>query len=289
MNNIKGKLFRMRTITAKTITQTIKKLCLETGINIDEQTKAALKRAYQIEENASTKFALDIMIKNAEIAKQSCSPLCQDTGVALVFAEIGQDLRIVDGYIEDAMNEGVRQAYTQGFFRKSMVDPITRINTLDNTPAVIHYSITKGDELTLSVMPKGFGSENMCRIFMLSPAEGVEGVKNAIIRTVSEAGSNPCPPVMLGVGIGGTMEKAALLSKKALLRDIDSINNDDFLNQMERELEQRINELNIGAQGLGGKVTALRVLIEKYPTHIAGLPVAITVQCHAVRHKKITL
>lgn len=279
----------MRNINAIKIKEAIKQLCLDTCINMDEQTKAALMKAYEGESSPSTRFALDIMIKNAEIAQKTASPLCQDTGMVVVFAEIGQDLQIIGGYIEDAINEGVKEAYIEGYFRKSVVEPITRVNTRDNTPAVIHYSIVTGDSLTLSVMPKGFGSENMSRIFMLPPSEGIEGVKKVIVKAVNESGSNPCPPVILGVGIGGTMEKAALMSKKALLRDIDSVNENSALNELERELEDQINLLNIGAQGLGGKVTALRVFIESYPTHIAGLPVAITMQCHAVRHKKIVL
>lgn len=279
----------MKTINTKTITSAIKQLCLNTCINMDKQTKLALKDAYATEKNKATKFALDIMIKNADIAEKSQSPLCQDTGVVVVFVEIGQNIKIEGGYIEDAINEGVRQAYTEGYFRKSIVSPLTRKNTLDNTPAVIHYSIIQGDNLTLWLMPKGFGSENMSRLFMLSPSDGLEGVKKAITKTVAESDSNPCPPVVLGIGIGGTMEKAAVMSKKALLRDINSTNKDCFLDNLEKELLQEINKLNIGAQGLGGAVTALGVFIESYPTHIAGLPVAITMQCHAVRHNKIVL
>ncbi|MFW5780591.1 MAG: fumarate hydratase [Bacillota bacterium] len=279
----------MKTIETKTITQTIKKMCLETGIILDKTTLKKLKEAKSIEDNKTAIFALDIMIENASLAERTTTPLCQDTGMAVVFVDIGQDLRIVGGYIEEAINEGVRQAYREGYFRKSVLDSISRKNTGDNTPAIIHYNIIKGDSLHLKVMAKGFGSENMSRLFMLTPSEGIEGIKKSIITAVKESGNKPCPPVVVGVGIGGTMEKAALLSKKALFRDILSKNPDPKLNELENDLLEQINKLDIGPQGLGGKTTALKVLIEKYPTHIAGLPVAVTIQCHAVRHTAITL
>ncbi len=279
----------MKTIETKTITQTIKKMCLETGIILDKTTLKKLKEAKSIEDNKTAIFALDIMIENASLAERTTTPLCQDTGMAVVFVDIGQDLRIVGGYIEEAINEGVRQAYREGYFRKSVLDSISRKNTGDNTPAIIHFNIIKGDSLHLKVMAKGFGSENMSRLFMLTPSEGIEGIKKSIITAVKESGNKPCPPVVVGVGIGGTMEKAALLSKKALFRDILSKNPDPKLNELENDLLEQINKLDIGPQGLGGKTTALKVLIEKYPTHIAGLPVAVTIQCHAVRHTAITL
>lgn len=279
----------MRKIRATEITKAVKKLCINACINIDPKVQKALIGTLNTETNPTTKFALDIMIKNATIASQTSTALCQDTGIVVVFVEIGQNIQIVDGYIEDAINQGIREAYTENFFRKSIVDPISRQNTLDNTPAVIHYSITNSNNLVLHVMPKGFGSENMSKTFMLSPADGVDGIQNAVIETVKQSGGNPCPPTILGIGIGGTIEKAALLSKKALLRDFDSPNPNVALNNLESQLLLEVNKLNIGAQGLGGKTTVLKVFIEKFPTHIAGLPLAITTQCHAVRHQKAIL
>lgn len=279
----------MKKIKASQITAEIKKMCLDIGINLDAETKQALQCARAEEQNVTTRFALDIMIKNAEIAKDTLSPICQDTGMAVVFVDIGQEVHIIDGSLEDAINQGVREAYQEGYFRKSVLTPIARKNTLDNTPAVIHYNISKGDKLSLAIMAKGFGSENMSRLYMLTPAEGIEGIKKAVIETVKGAGSNPCPPVVVGVGIGGTMEKAAIMSKKALFRSLNSSNEDTELNNLEIELKEKINSLGIGAQGLGGKVSCLKVLIESFPTHLAGLPVAITMQCHAVRHTSIEL
>ena len=246
-----------------------------------------LSKAYMEETLPAAKFALDIMLKNANIARESNSPLCQDTGMAVVFVKVGQEVNIEGGFISDAINEGVRQAYSEGYFRKSVLDPITRQNTLDNTPAVIHYEIVKGEKLKISVLLKGFGSENMSKLFMLTPSDGIDGIKQAVIRSVKEAGGNPCPPIIVGVGIGGTMEKAAIMSKHCLLREISSKNEDGFLDAMEEELKESINKLNIGAQGFGGKNTVFKVFIEKYPTHLAGLPVAVTLQCHASRHGEI--
>ncbi len=278
----------MREISCKTITENLRKTILKCGVTLSPACLNAMKNALD-NETGATRFALDIMLQNAEIAEKTDSPVCQDTGMAVVFAEIGQDVKLTDGFIGDAINEGVRRAYADGYFRKSVLDPIDRKNTLDNTPAVIHYSIVDGDGLKISVMLKGFGSENMSRLFMLSPSEGIEGVENAIVRSVAEAGGNPCPPVVVGVGIGGTMEKASLMSKHALLRETDQANPDPFLNDMEKRLTARINDLGVGAQGFGGKLTCMGVLIEKYPTHLAGLPVAVTMQCHAVRHGEFTL
>lgn len=278
----------MKEISCKTIVENLKNVILRCGITLSAPCLDAMREALDYETGA-TRFALDIMLKNAEIAEKTNSPVCQDTGMAVVFAEIGQDVKITDGFIGDAINEGVRQAYRDGYFRKSVLDPIDRKNTLDNTPGVIHYSLVPGESLKISVMLKGFGSENMSRLFMLSPSEGILGVENAIVRSVEEAGGNPCPPVVVGVGIGGTMEKAALLSKHALLRETDSENPDPYLNEMEKRLLKRINNLGIGAQGFGGKLSCMGVLIEKFPTHLAGLPVAVTMQCHAVRHGEFTL
>ncbi|HHU43415.1 MAG TPA: fumarate hydratase [Clostridiales bacterium] len=279
----------MKIVLSQDITSAIKKMCMEICVCLDQKALAKLKHAREIEDSQATAFALDIMIKNADIAKKTSSPLCQDTGMVVVFVDMGQDVRIKGGYIEDAINQGVKEAYQEGYFRKSVLDPISRENTWDNTPAVIHYNIIKGSEFCLSVMAKGFGSENMSRLFMLTPSEGIEGIKKAVIETIKDANAKPCPPVVVGVGVGGTMEKAALLSKKALFRGLDSKNEDPILNDLEEQLLEEINLLGIGAQGLGGKTTALKVFIEKYPTHIAGLPVAVTVQCHAVRHNSITL
>lgn len=273
----------MREISCREITERLKEVILNKGVALSPACIEAMKKALH-EETGAARFALEVMLKNAEIAEKTNSPVCQDTGMAIVFAEIGQDAHIVGGNITDAINEGVRLAYEEGYFRKSVLDPLTRINTKDNTPAVIHYDVVAGDRLKIDVMLKGFGSENMSRLFMLSPSDGQDGVENAIIKSVKEAGGNPCPPVVVGVGIGGTMEKAAIMSKHALLRETDSVNADSYLADMEIRLKDKINALSIGPQGFGGKLTCMGVLIEKYPTHLAGLPVAVTMQCHAVRH-----
>lgn len=279
----------MRTVLCSDIVENVKNLCLKIGCELNSDVLCSLKKALDEETVPQTKFALDIMVKNAKIASETNSPLCQDTGMAVVFVELGQQLIIEGGFISDAINEGVRKAYKDGYFRKSVLDPLTRINTSDNTPAIIHYEIKNNDKLKISIMLKGFGSENMSRLFMLTPAEGEEGVKNAVIKAVFDGGGNPCPPIIVGVGIGGTMEKAAIMSKHALLRGINTENEDRALQILEEELKNSINKLNIGAQGFGGKNTALKVLIEKYPTHLAGLPVAVTIQCHASRHGEINL
>lgn len=279
----------MKNISAAAVTETVKAMFLKIGISLDKDTKTALQNAYNDESLPATKLALDIMLKNADIAESTASPLCQDTGMAVVFVDIGQEVVIADGYIGDAINEGVRQAYAEGYFRKSVLDALSRKNTLDNTPAVIHYNIVPGDSLTLSVMAKGFGSENMSRLFMLTPSQGRNGITKAVLSAVTDAGGNPCPPVVVGVGIGGTMDKAAVMSKRALFRSLNSKNELPELQVLEQELVEKINKTGIGAQGFGGKLTALGVFIESYPTHLAGLPVAVTMQCHAVRHATTTL
>ncbi|MNO87120.1 L(+)-tartrate dehydratase subunit alpha [compost metagenome] len=233
---------------------------------------------------------LDKIIINSDIASKENMPMCQDTGMAVIFVELGQDIHIVGGGLKEAINEGVRQGYSEGYLRKSVVkDPLTRVNTGDNTPAVIHIDVVDGDELKITIAPKGFGSENMSRIKMLKPSDGVEGVKEFVLETVKIAGPNPCPPIIVGVGIGGTFEKAAELSKKALLRSIEERNKDTYYSDLENELITKINKLGIGPQGFGGKTTALGVNIETYPTHIAGLPVAVNISCHATRHAEIIL
>lgn len=278
----------MRTISCNDVREALRKVILKCGVELNAPCLKVMQDAVKYESGAA-RFALEIMLKNADIAKKTDSPLCQDTGMAVIFAEIGQEVAFTDGFIGDALNEGVRLAYADGYFRKSVLDPLTRVNTRDNTPAIIHYEIVPGDGFKAHVMLKGFGSENMSRLFMLSPSDGLSGVENAVVRSVLEAGGNPCPPVVVGVGIGGTMEKAALMSKHALLREIDAENPDPALAELEKKLTSKINESGIGSQGFGGKLTCLGVLIEKYPTHLAGLPVAVTMQCHAVRHGSFTL
>jgi fumarate hydratase subunit alpha len=277
----------VRTIDVNLIKNAVKSGFLEICVNADKEIEDALKDAAKTAPPLAA-FELGIMCQNFCIARELDAPFCQDTGMALVFCEIGQDARLCGGSIEDAVNLGVREAYAQGNFRAGVLDPLTRKNTLDNTPAVIHYEIKEGDGLTLKIMAKGFGSENMSRLFMLSPSRGEQGIIESVTACIKEAGANPCPPVIVGVGIGGTMEKAALLSKKALFRSLNSRNEDPELDRLEKTICDGINKLNIGAGGYGG-VSALKVCIEKYPTHIAGLPVAITVQCHAARHKIINL
>ncbi len=276
-------------VDAKDITIKVSSLLAKIGVTMEKNTLNLLKKASEEEENSVTKFALDIMVKNALVACDTNTPLCQDTGMVVAFVTIGQNVVIENGFIADAINEGVRIAYKENYFRKSVLDPISRKNTLDNTPAVIHYNLVQEDILKIEIMQKGFGSENMSKLYMLTPAVGIEGIKKCIIDTVKLGGGNPCPPVCVGVGIGGTMEKACLMSKHALTRDTSSKNADEELNALEVELLDSINSLGIGAQGFGGKLTALKVFIEKYPTHLAGLPVAVTIQCHAVRHGEVVI
>ncbi len=275
----------MREINAKLITQTVKKLCIEANYHLSEDIKDCITAAHSQEKWQQAKEILGHIIENYEIADQKNVPICQDTGVACVFLKIGQDVHIT-GDITNAVNEGVRQGYNQGYLRKSVVrDPLDRVNTGDNTPAMIYYNIISGDKIEITVAPKGFGSENMSQIAMLSPSDGVAGVKAFIKRVVEQAGPNPCPPIVVGVGIGGTFDKAAYLAKKALLRPANINNESPFYAQLEKELLEEINALGIGPQGFGGKTTALAVNIEYFPTHIAGLPVAVNINCHVTRHK----
>ncbi|HHW23238.1 MAG TPA: fumarate hydratase [Clostridiaceae bacterium] len=280
----------MRIVEAAEIEVAIEKLCIEANIFLNEDIKNALVRGIEKEESDTGRSVLESLVKNAEIAAQEGLAICQDTGMAVVFIELGQSVQIIGGSLEEAINNGVRKGYRKGYLRNSVVsDPIRRVNTGDNTPAVIHYEITDGDRITIHVAPKGFGSENMSVLKMLKPSDGIEGVKATVINAVSEAGANPCPPVVVGVGIGGTMEKAAMMAKKALMRPVDSSNPDPFYSALEQELLESINKLGIGPAGLGGRITALGVNIEAYPTHIAGLPVAVNIGCHVTRHKSVTL
>ena len=277
----------IRTIQAEEITRNIKEMCIEANYILSDDVKNKIINSAAVENSEIGKKILSQLEENMEIAEREQIPICQDTGMAVVFIKIGQEVHITGGNLEDAINQGVREGYTEGYLRKSVVkDPLIRENTKDNTPAIIHYEITPGDKVEITVAPKGFGSENMSRICMLKPADGIEGVKNAVIETVKLAGPNACPPVVVGVGIGGTFEKCAMLAKKALTRDINSESSIEYVAELEKELLDEINNLNIGPGGLGGKITALGVNIETYPTHIAGLPVAINMCCHVNRHKK---
>ncbi|MBC8590847.1 fumarate hydratase [Wansuia hejianensis] len=280
----------MREIDAGLITKEVKRLAIEANYFLPEDVLESLKESRDGEKWELASATIDKIIQNAEIAKENQVPMCQDTGMVVVFVEIGQDVHIVNGYLEDAINQGIREGYEEGFLRKSVVkDPLDRVNTKDNTPGVIHYSIVPGDKLSITVAPKGFGSENMSRIKMLKPAEGLQGVKDFILESVELAGPNPCPPTIVGVGIGGTFEKAAYLAKKSLMRDMDEYSEDPFYEKLEKELLEDINKLGIGPQGFGGNTTSFKVNIEHYPTHIAGLPVAVNINCHAARHKQVIL
>lgn len=275
----------IRTISVEEITEQIKEMCIEANHYLSPDMRKALKDATDKETVALGKQVLNQLEENLEVAAKDMIPICQDTGMAVIFLQIGQDVHLEGGNIEDAVNEGVRRGYTEGYLRKSVVkDPLIRENTKDNTPAVIHYEIVPGDKITITVAPKGFGSENMSRQFMLKPSDGVEGVKEVILNTVKEAGPNACPPIVVGVGIGGTFEKSAYISKKALLREVGEHSQLPHIKELEEELLKKVNELGIGPGGLGGKTTALAVNIETYPTHIAGLPVAINICCHVNRH-----
>lgn len=277
----------MREVSTEEITKNIKEMCIEANYTLSDDVKNKIINSAAVEESEIGKKILNQLEENMNIADSDNIPICQDTGMAVIFIKIGQDVHITGGNLEDAINQGVREGYIEGYLRKSVVkDPIIRENTKDNTPAVIHYEIIPGDKIEITVAPKGFGSENMSRVCMLKPADGIEGVKNAVIETVKLAGPNACPPVVVGVGVGGTFEKCALLAKKALTRDIDSENSIEYVAELEKELLNEINKLNIGPGGLGGNVTALGVNIEIYPTHIAGLPVAVNMCCHVNRHKK---
>lgn len=279
----------MKTISAQQITETVAALCQEACCHLEPDVKSRLASALKIEESPVGADILEKIMENAEIADRENMPICQDTGMAVFFVSVGQEV-YVEGGLTEAINQGVKKGYEEGFLRKSVVaDPLRRVNTGDNTPAVIHYDIVPGDALSITIAPKGFGSENMSRLAMLKPSDGEEGVKNFIVETVSLAGANPCPPIVVGVGIGGTMELAAKLSKKALTLNLCEKNPDPYYAAMEDELLSRINRLGIGPQGFGGRTTALGVNILTYPTHIAGLPVAVNINCHVTRHKTVVL
>lgn len=275
----------MRTIHVSEITQNIKEMCIEANHFLTQDMDDALKKACTREKSQLGRQVLNSLQENLQIAGEDMIPICQDTGMAVVFVEIGQDVHFEGGLLEDAINEGVRQGYVEGFLRKSVVkDPLIRENTKDNTPAIIHYEMTCGEHVKITVAPKGFGSENMSRVFMLKPADGIDGVKEAILTAVRDAGPNACPPMVVGVGIGGTFEKCALMAKKALTRSVDQRSDISYIARMEEELLTKINQSGIGPGGLGGSSTALAVNINTYPTHIAGLPVAVNICCHVNRH-----
>lgn len=275
----------MRSIHTDEITKQIKEMCMQVNVQLSPDVKEALLAGKGKEESVIGKQILIQLEKNMEIAKENQIPICQDTGMTVIFLKIGQDLHIEGDYLEDAVNEGIRQGYEEGYLRKSVVgDPLIRENTKDNTPGVIHYEIVPGDKLEITVAPKGFGSENMSRVFMLKPADGVDGVRQAILDSVQAAGPNACPPMVVGVGIGGTFEKCALLAKKALTREIGSHSSIPYVKELEEEMLKKINNLGIGPGGLGGRITAIGLNIETYATHIAGLPVAVNICCHVNRH-----
>lgn len=280
----------MKEINVSEITMTIKKLCMDANYYLSDDIRNQLLKAKEKETWDIAKGVLDKILINADIASNEKMPMCQDTGMTCVFIEIGQDVHIVGGNLEEAINKGVAEGYEEGFLRKSVVkDPIDRVNTKDNTPAVIYYDIVSGDKLKITVAPKGFGSENMSQIKMLKPSDGLKGVKEFILKVVKEAGPNPCPPIVVGVGIGGTFDKAANIAKRAAVRSTDKANSNPFYAELEKELTEEINKLGIGPQGFGGRTTALAVNIETYPTHIAGLPVAVNINCHAARHATAVL
>ena len=275
----------MRRINVETITQNIKEMCIEANHFLSPDMKQVFDEAVSREESPLGKQILNQLEENLRIAGEDMIPICQDTGMAVVFVKAGQEVHFTGGSLTEAVNEGVRQGYVEGFLRKSVVqDPIDRVNTGDNTPAVLHYEIVEGDQVEITVAPKGFGSENMSRVFMLKPADGIEGVKEAILTAVRDAGPNACPPMVVGVGIGGTFEKCALMAKHALTRDLSEEAPVPYVRELEKEMLERINGLGIGPGGLGGRITAFAVNIETYPTHIAGLPVAVNICCHVNRH-----
>lgn len=279
----------MREIQAQEVTSVVRKLCIGANCHLPEDVKGRIRACRACETFPVAQEILDQIEENFGIADANEVPICQDTGMACVFVEIGQDVHVV-GSLEEAIHEGVRQGYTDGYLRKSVVrDPIDRVNTGDNTPAMIYYDIVPGDQIKITVAPKGFGSENMSQIKMLKPSDGLQGVKDFILKAVEDAGPNPCPPIIVGVGVGGTFDKAALMAKKALIRSADSHNEDPFYAALEDEMLEKINALGIGPQGLGGRTTALKVNIEKCPTHIAGLPVAVNINCHVTRHQSEVL
>ena len=279
----------MREIHVEEIRDHVAQICIDAAYNLSDDVLTAFDRAIETETAPGAREIIELLKENARIAKEDHIPICQDTGVAIFFVEIGQDLRIRNGFIVDAINEGVRKGYKEGYLRKSVVDPLTRKNTGDNTPAIIYTELVPGDKLKISFMPKGAGSENMSVIRMLRPTEGVEGIRNFVLECVQKAGANPCPPVVIGVGIGGDFEKAALIAKKALLRPVGSPNAKLELASLEETLLKAVNKTGIGPEGLGGKVTAMAVHVESFPCHIASLPVAVNINCHAARHKTIIL
>ena len=275
----------MRNIQAQQVTDVVRRLCIEANCHLTDDLKNCITACRACETFPVAQGILDQIIENYQIADQNNVPVCQDTGMACVFVDVGQDVH-VEGSLEAAIHEGVKQGYAEGYLRKSVVrDPLDRVNTGDNTPAMIYYNLVPGDQIKITVAPKGFGSENMSQIKMLKPSDGLQGVKDFVIKVVEEAGPNPCPPIVVGVGIGGTFDKAAFLAKKALLRPVDSHHEDPFYAALEDELLEKINALGIGPQGFGGRTTALKVNIEKMPTHIAGLPVAVNINCHVTRHQ----
>lgn len=280
----------MKKIYVNAISEAVEKLCIGANYDLSEDIMAGFQQAVKSEESPLGKEVLERLIENAHIAHEERVPMCQDTGMAVLFIEIGQDLHVAGGSLTEALNEGVRRGYEKGFLRKSVVkDPFERVNTGDNTPAIIHYDIVPGDKLHIVVAPKGFGSENMGGLKMCKPSEGLEGAMQFVVDTVDKAGGNPCPPIIVGVGVGGSMEKATFLAKKALTRPVGQHNPEERLANIEKELLERINRLGIGPMGFGGVTTALAVNLEVYPTHIAGMPVAVNIGCHATRHEEITL
>lgn len=280
----------MREIEVNEIIDAVRELCIKVNCVLNDDVYNALEAAKNTEKSPIGKEILCQLTDNADIAKNENVPICQDTGMAIVFVELGQEVHIKGGLLNDAINEGVRRGYRDGYLRKSVVsDPFIRENTKDNTPAIIHYDIVEGDKIKIIVAPKGFGSENMSKIFMLKPSAGIEGAKDAIVQAVDEAGPNPCPPMVVGVGVGGNFEMAALLAKKALLRPIGSHSDKPHLREMEEELLERMNSLGIGPQGLGGVTTVLGVNVESFPTHIAGMPIAVNISCHVTRHAEVIL
>lgn len=279
----------MKTILASSIIPAVRQLCMDACTILGDDVIQTIEQSLKREESPIGREILGRILENALIAKTEKIPLCQDTGMAVVFVEIGQDVSISGGNLDEAINEGVRQGYRDGHLRKSVLDPITRLNTGDNTPAVIHYDIVPGNTLKITLAPKGFGSENMSRVTMFPPSAGIEGVKQFILQRVEESGGNPCPPIVVGVGLGGTFEKSALLAKKSLLRPLGTVNPDPMLAELEAELLSRINDLGIGPLGLGGRTTALAVHVNTYPTHIASIPCAVNIQCHSCRHSEIEL
>ena len=279
----------MREINVSEVVKTVSNLCVDANYNLGADMVQALDQALVIEESPTGKDCIEQLKENAAIAARDQVPICQDTGLAVIFVEIGQDLRVVGGNLDQAINEGVRQGYLEGYLRKSACHPFTRANTGDNTPAIIHYRLVDGDALKITVAPKGGGSENMSKVVMLKPADGVAGIKEQVVEWVRQAGGNPCPPTIVGVGIGGNFERSALLAKEALLREVGSVNPDPELQSLEDELLEAVNNLGVGPQGLGGRVTSFAVHVKMLPCHIASLPLAINIQCHAARHKEAVL